>query len=69
MVAKAFLNKVIQLQGDQIWKFCANWATFGSSQWFYEKVKKPKEVVTFWATFCLSNFFTFLPEEGLLWVF
>jgi len=29
---------------------------------FFEKMKKPKEMATFLATFCLNKFITFLPK-------
>jgi hypothetical protein len=29
----------------------------------YKKMKYPKEMVTFWATFCLSKCFTFSPKS------
>jgi hypothetical protein len=43
------------VQGDQIGQFLANWATFESSL----RMKLPKEMVTFWATFCFSIFYHF----------
>jgi hypothetical protein len=38
-------------QGDQIGKFFANWATFGGSLWFFEKMKLKAR---FWS-FCESQ--------------
>ncbi len=32
---------------------------------FFEKIKQPKEMVTFWATFCHGKFITFSPKEAV----
>ncbi len=53
-------------QGDQIGRFFTIWATFGGSLRFFERMKLPKIVATFWATFCLSKFITFLPKYAVL---
>jgi hypothetical protein len=48
------INGVTRL-GD----FFANWATFGGSLLFFEKMKKPKEMATFWALFVVANLLHF----------
>jgi hypothetical protein len=50
------------IQGDQIGAFFANWATFGGSLEFFERMNQPKIMATFWSNFCLSKFITFLPK-------
>jgi hypothetical protein len=32
---------------------------------FFEKMKEPKEMATFWATFCLCKFVTFSPKQAV----
>jgi hypothetical protein len=48
--------------GDQIGRLFTNWATYGGSLCFFERIKQPKIMVTFWATFCLGKFITFLTK-------
>jgi len=51
----------------------ADWAIF-SPIWLllecysdsFGKLKWPKEMATFWAAFCFSKFFTFLPKLAVL---
>jgi hypothetical protein len=51
-IIKASIPDTIQAmvsywQGDQIGNFFANWAAFGGSFNFFEKMKQPKEMATF----------------------
>jgi hypothetical protein len=41
----------MRMQGDQIGRFFANWATFKSGWRFFKEINSPKKMAIFWANF------------------
>jgi hypothetical protein len=55
-----YLSPNLQMFEIRFWsQFFAHYATLCCPLQIFDKLKKPIEMVTIWATACLSNFFTF----------